>query len=157
MSTVDDGAATTPMTGADAEIAVRDMRHIVESGSALLWVGAPDGVRRWVGHALAKFTGLSAQALAGALWTNAVHPEDVERCVAIDRLCLPHERRFTLDYRLRCHDGRYVWVMDSATPCHDPAGHFKGHVGVCVDIDERRLLEDQLAERLRLMRLDGDA
>ena len=137
---------------ADGAMAERDMRDIVESGSVLLWVGSPDGKRRWVGHSLAKLTGLARESLVGEGWIDALHPEDVERCIAIDRICLAVDRRFTLDYRLRCHDGRYIWMMDSGEPCHAPSGEFRGHVGVVVDIDERRLVEDQLAERLQTKR-----
>lgn len=157
MKTVDDGVSrqATTAQGVDRESAEIDMRHIVESGAALLWVGRPDGTRRWVGGALAKFTGLPMQALAGTRWLEAVHPQDAARCAAIDALCLAEDRRFTLDYRLRRHDGRHVWIMDSATPCHDAAGKFHGHVGMCVDIDERRHLEDDMAERVRKMRAAG--
>lgn len=138
--------------GVERESVETDMKRIVESGAALLWLGRPDGTRRWVGDALANFTGLSMQALAGARWLDAVHPQDAARCAAIDALCLAEDRRFTLDYRLRRHDGRHVWMMDSATPCRDAAGRLDGHVGVCVDIDERRRIEDELAERVRKKR-----
>lgn len=150
-----EGYAPVPMARGpetDGEVAERDMRRIVQSGEMLLWVGSRAGVRRWVGSALAKFTGLPAEALAGDGWTEALHPEDVERCKAIGLHCLPLDHRFTLDYRLRARDGRYLWMLDSATPCHAPSGEFEGHVGVLVDIDERRLIEDQLAERLQTLR-----
>lgn len=66
---------------------------------------------------------MALDGLEGDSWTEALHPEDVERCKEIDLNCLPVDHRFTLDYRLRCHDGRYVWMMDSAMPCHAPMGN----------------------------------
>jgi PAS domain S-box-containing protein len=155
MNTADAGAPGFTSPGPPTDDVNRDMRHIVESGSVLLWVGAPDGTRRWVGPAFAHFTGRALAEVAGARWAEMIHPEDVERCTGIDLLCLALDRRYTLDYRLTRHDGRHVWMMDSATPCHDEDGRFKGHVGVCVDIDARYQIEEELAERMRRLRAMG--
>lgn len=51
------------------------------------------------------------------------------------------------------HDGAYRWVMDTAMPRIGADGAFLGYVGSCLDITERKQLEDQLAEHTRNLRL----
>jgi PAS domain S-box-containing protein len=49
-----------------------------------------------------------------------------------------------MDYRLRRFDGQYRWVLDNGIPFYAPDGTFTGYIGSCIDITERRSLEQQL-------------
>ena len=65
-----------------------------------------------------------------------------------------HARQpFVMDYRLRRHDGTYRWVLDNGVAHHSGDGRFLGYIGSCVDIHERKELEERLAERTQAMRL----
>ena len=59
------------------------------------------------------------------------------------------ERRqpFTLEHRLRRHDGEYRWVLDSGVPLLAPDGSLTGYVGSSVDITERKLAEESLRRK----------
>ena len=46
--------------------------------------------------------------------------------------------------RLRRFDGQYRWVLDNGIPFYAPDGTFTGYIGSCIDITERRSLEQQL-------------
>ncbi len=43
-------------------------------------------------------------------------------------------REFSMDYRLRRHDGEYRWVLDNGRPFYRGGDEFAGYLGSCVDI-----------------------
>ena len=89
-----------------------------------------------------------------AEWMERVHPEDMPRLVEsqaqIARGVRPSD---SVEFRLRCKDGRWKWVLGSGILVgRDAAGNPLRMVGTCSDIDARRQAEDQL--RLALAELD---
>ena len=54
--------------------------------------------------------------------------------------------RFTMEYRLKRHDGEYRWVMDTGVPRFTPDGTFSGYIGSCIDITDRKRTEEELRE-----------
>ena len=66
---------------------------------------------------------------------------------------------FEIEYRLRRRDGEYRWVLDRALPRYSRDGVFLGFVGTCLDIDERKRAEHELArslERERKLRISTE-
>jgi CheY-like chemotaxis protein len=51
-------------------------------------------------------------------------------------------------YRLRRRDGEYRWILDRGMPRYSRDGVFVGFVGACIDIDERKRAEHELARSL---------
>ena len=60
--------------------------------------------------------------------------------------------KFSMDYRLRRHDGEYRWIQDDGCPRYNSEGEFIGYIGYCLDITERKLAESQLIEQLDELR-----
>ena len=98
--------------------------------------------------------GAAASELHGDGWTRLVHPEDLERCLGIRATSFeaqravhagpapaPPRRRVPLDARQR------------RAALRDADGAAIGYVGSCVDIHERKELEETLAERTQPLRL----
>jgi PAS domain S-box-containing protein len=122
----------------------------MEHAPVMIWRSNQDGVRVWQGAGFDDFTGMRLQP--DGAWLGVVHPEDTERCVGIFRACCESAWPFAIDYRLHHRDGTYRWVMDRGVPRRADSGGFLGHVGACIDIHERRILEDQLAAHLHRLR-----
>jgi PAS domain S-box-containing protein len=116
----------------------------------MIWCADQEGAREWNSAGFCNFTGMRLPS--DTSWLIAVHPEDLQRCVDIFRTCIESAWPFAVDYRLMHRDGTYRWVMDRGVPRRDDLGGFVGHVGACVDVHERRLLEDQLAAHLYRLR-----
>ena len=51
-----------------------------------------------------------------------------------------------MEYRLRRHDGEYRWVLDTGVPRYAADRRFVGYVGSCIDITDRRRIEERLRE-----------
>jgi two-component system, sensor histidine kinase PdtaS len=98
--------------------------------------------RRWL-----EFTGRTLEQELGSGWREGVHPEDAGRCLATFGEAFDARRSFTMDYRLRRHDGAWRWVLDSGSP-FEADGGFAGYLGSCVDVTD---LKQSLEERRRML------
>jgi C4-dicarboxylate-specific signal transduction histidine kinase len=47
-----------------------------------------------------------------------------------------------VEYRLRRRDGQYCWILAHAVPRMTPRGEFLGYVGSCLDITDRKQMEE---------------
>ncbi|WP_457336295.1 PAS domain-containing hybrid sensor histidine kinase/response regulator [Rhizobacter sp. P5_C2] len=140
----------SPVRGRDGE---RDFRSMADAAPVMIWLAGPDRWCEWVNKPWLQFTGTTLDEERGNGWTQVVHPEDLERCMGIYSTSFHARQPFVMDYRLRRHDGLYRWVLDNGVPHTSGDGRFLGYVGSCVDIHERKELEERLAERTQAMRL----
>jgi len=80
-----------------------------------------------------------------ATWEHLVHPGDLSGAKAAVRR---HLRRLTpgyeAEYRVRCRDGRYKWILARGKAVWDDAGNPLRMVGAHSDITERKKAEEQL-------------
>jgi len=128
--------------------------HVVaDTAPVMMWMTRADKAFDWFNKAWLEFTGRSVEQEAGDGWLQGVHPEDRERCIGIFDTSFDARQPFSADYRLRRHDGSYRWVLDNGVPRYGSDGVFQGFTGCCVDIHERKELEERLAERTRALRL----
>ena len=79
-------------------------------------------------------------------WERSIHPEDAERVLAEDARTNATGDIYSIEYRLRARDGRWVWVHDQAQLVRDAAGKPIYWQGVRADITERKDAEHQLLE-----------
>jgi PAS domain S-box-containing protein len=126
---------------------------IAEAAPVLIWSASLERVNNGFSVSWSAFTGRPLDELAGDGWTRSVHPEDLDRCLGIRAASFEARTPFSMDFRLRRHDGQYRWMLDSAVPRVGADGAVAGFVGSCVDIHERKALEESLAERTQQLRL----
>src|SRR3981081_975491 len=60
------------------------------------------------------------------------------------------------EYQVRAHDGKVLWLSDSATVARDEAGEIIRYEGTVRDITDQRRAEDAIAEGRRLLQQVGD-
>jgi PAS domain S-box-containing protein len=110
-----------------------------------VWRCGPDAKCAYVNRAWLNFTGRTLAQELGDGWTSGVHPEDID-CLRDYHQAFEARAPFVLEYRLRRHDGEYRWVVDHGAPFNDEAGEFRGYIGACHDVTERREAEDTLRQ-----------
>ena len=137
----------------DEDAAERRQRIAADCGPVLLWTASIDQQRDWLNGAWEACTGRPVDELIGRGWTECLHPEDRERCLGIFSASCDARRSYSFDFRLRHHDGSYRWMLENGVPRFDAAGALAGYYGSVVDIHERKQLEEQLAERVRALRV----
>ncbi len=128
-------------------------RLIAETAPSMIWLARVDGAFDWFNPLWSSFTGLDSDQLKDKGWLDLIHPDDQARCDSVFKASFEAQQPFDLDFRLRRHDGEYRWVLDTGVPRHGPDGSFRGFIGCCVDIHERKLLEQRLAEHTQTLRL----
>lgn len=128
-------------------------RLMADSAPVMIWVTGPDKQFQWFNRPWLDFTGRTMDDERGSGWLWGVHPEDLERCSGIFHASFDARQPFTMDFRLKRHDGSHRWVLANGVPRCSPDGAFHGYTGSCLDIHERKELEERLAERTRALRL----
>jgi len=117
---------------------------LADSGMALIWTSGTDKKCDYFNQPWLKFTGRTLEQELGDGWAEGVHPDDLAPCFRTYTEAFDRRESFSMDYRLRRHDGEFRWIQDEGTPRHDSRGNFLGYIGHCLDITERKRTEEQL-------------
>jgi PAS domain S-box-containing protein len=82
-------------------------------------------------------------------FTSRIHPEDYDRVMAVTQDYLSHKiPKYVLEYRLRCQNDSYKWVLVHATAQWDEQGNPVRMVGSIKDITERVQAQETLERQL---------
>jgi len=119
-------------------------RNMADNAPVMIWVTDRKGVCVYLNKQWYGFTGTTAAHGLGVGWLEATHPDDRVRAETIFRSANDSHAAFRLEYRLRRHDGAYRWSIDTASPRFGPNGEFLGYIGSVVEIEERKMLENEL-------------
>jgi len=89
-----------------------------------------------------KFTGKSEEDEQNNGWISNIHEEDInEVLIAMDQ-AFKRRKKYEVTYRLRQHDKKYRWVLDTGIPRVSAQGKFSGYICATIDITERKLAEE---------------
>lgn len=124
-------------------------RMMADTAPVMVWMAGPDTHITFVNKRWLEFTGRTQQEEIGDNWFTGIHPHDLERCRDSYLAAYKSERPFIMEYRLRRHDGEYRWVVDTGVPLFESSGGFGGYIGTCMDLTERKDMEDQLRRTLK--------
>jgi PAS domain S-box-containing protein len=124
-------------------------RTMADGAPVMMWMAGVDKLCTDFNRGWIRFTGRSIEQELGNGWAEGVHPDDLQRCIAIYEEAFDKRQLFSMEYRLRRYDGEYHWINDSGSPRFLPDGTFAGYIGCCVDIHDRKAAE---FERLELAR-----
>lgn len=121
---------------------------MANNAPVLLWIAGLDKGCFFFNKTWLQFTGRTLEQEQGDGWATGVHPEDLQRCIAIYTKCFDNREPFEMEYRLRRHDGQHRWILDRGVPRFGESGAFLGFIGSCMDVEDRRTAERAAAERL---------
>jgi PAS domain S-box-containing protein len=119
-------------------------QSMADASPVLLWMSGTDGLCTFFNQTWLDYTGRSLEQEWGVGWAEGVHFEDLQLCLDTYMAAFNARQRFEMEYRLRRHDGEFRWILDRGAPRYTPDGTFAGYIGSCVDIDDRKRLEDEL-------------
>jgi PAS domain S-box-containing protein len=129
-----------------AELAESELRFRLQADTApvMIWMAAPDKSCTYFNKPWLDFRGRSLEQELGDGWLEGVHTADVSRMLQLFDDAFASGQGFTVEYRLQRNDGEYRWVVSTATPRSGEEGSFAGYIGSCIDITERKQVEQQL-------------
>lgn len=133
-------------------------RHIVDKAPVMVWISDAIGNLVYVNQIWLNFTGEKIEDELAGGWINNIHPDDIDMCLSLYRNACAQLEPFRCEYRLRCSDGKYKWVLNTAIPDRNDNGEFQGYIGTCLDISEKKIAEEKLEtykERLEVAQYAG--
>jgi PAS domain S-box-containing protein len=120
-------------------------RLVANTAPVLIWMSGTDKLCTYFNKPWLNFTGRSIESELGNGWAAGTHPDDLARCMDTYTQAFDRREEFSLEYRLRRHDGEYRWVLDIGIPRFNQDRSFAGYIGSCIDVTERKLAEAALA------------
>lgn len=124
-------------------------RLMADSAPMLIWMSDTTGACIYLNKVYLEFTGKTLDEGCGDGWINSIHPD--ERQAVIKHYLQMFEKReeFRMEARiLRHEDQTYRWLFNIGVPRFNEMAEFAGYIGVCVDITERKQMENQLQQLL---------
>jgi len=135
----------------------RDLRRLAASAAkvgslpddapAMTWTTDASGACTFVSRSWTELTGRTFEQELGDGWSDSIHPEQREACLAKLRATCLSRSPFAMEYRVRRFDGAYRQIADRGVPRFDADGNFIGLAGTAFDITEQQEAVDALAEQ----------
>ena len=127
-------------------------RTLIEATAQIVWVTSRLGEFAADQPKWRAFTGQQRQDLLGWGWMNAIHPDDRPQTEQAWSQSIVTKEPFTLEHRLRRHDGQYRYMSVRAVPILDDETNVHEWVGVHTDITDRKLADLELFDREAFLR-----
>lgn len=113
-------------------------RLIANTTPALIWMSGTDKLCNYFNQPWLEFTGRRLEQELGNGWLECVHSDDLQECLDTYTQYFDRREKFSMEYRLRRHDGEYRWVQDVGVPRFNSDGSYAGFVGCCMDITDMK-------------------
>lgn len=120
-------------------------RHSIALTGQIGWATRADGLIEDI-TAWRKYTGQSVEEVKGWGWINALHPDDKERSAQVWKEAVDSKSNYETEYRVRRHDGVYRHFIARGIPILNEEGVIREWVGTCIDITERKQIEEELRD-----------
>jgi PAS domain S-box-containing protein len=121
-------------------------RNMADTAPVQIWMAGPDKLCTFFNAGWLAFTGRTFEQELGNGWTESVHQDDLKACLTTYENAFDAQKPFTMQYRIRRHDGVYRTITDDGVPRYDAAGKFLGYIGACLDITDLLQKETALSE-----------
>jgi PAS domain S-box-containing protein len=140
--------------------AERRYRHLVERLPAAVYLDEVDDVSTaaYISPQYERLTGYSPEERLAdpELWVRMLHPDDRDAVLTESSRTNATGDPFDVEYRIVTKDGRVVWMHDQASLVEDEDGH-PCWQGVLTDITERKLAQEALLRRDKILEASGFA
>lgn len=110
----------------------------------LVWIADAGGNVEYLNRWGLVYLGQPMNAMLGLEWTQAVHPDDLQRSLSLWATALQTGRDFETEHRLLRHDGEYRWHLVRGQPLRGADGSVQRWFGTCTDIDDQKAAEESL-------------
>ena len=119
-------------------------RIMADSCPAMMWVTNAEGGIQFLNREYREFFGTACEQVDGGRWQMLVHPDEAAEYVGFFDRSVREHTPFKAEARFRRADGEWRWIGSYAEPRLSPGGEYLGHVGLGLDITERKQAEQAL-------------
>ncbi len=125
-------------------------RLLVDSLPIIIWITDAQGKLTFVNRYWEEFTGTAVEEAYEGAFGEYLHPEDREASARFFAGVSKTRDPFQMEYRRRHQSGQYHWMQAYAVPRYGPEGTFVGFLGFSLDINEQKVLQEQLFESQKM-------
>lgn len=130
------------------------LQMFMESMPQMAFIAAANGDIVYYNRRHYDYFGVERNVHEGWGWRDVhptVHPDDLDRTVAIWKHSIETGKMYEIEYRLRRHDGAYRWHLGRAIPVRNNAGEIIQWFGTNTEVHEQKdLIEKLQASEARL-------
>jgi PAS domain S-box-containing protein len=119
-------------------------RQALESIPGMVFTTRPDGYCDYQSQQWVDFTGVPMSEHLGDGWNKLLHPDDRPRAFAAWRAAVEERGPYDLEYRVRRHDGEYLWFKVCGRPIRNEAGEIVRWFGTALNIDHLVRAQEEL-------------
>jgi len=120
------------------------LRQVIDNIPGLVSTLGPNGETRLINRQILEYFGKSYEELTNWRLSDAIHPDDLPRIIALHAQSIRSGAPFGSEYRLRRVDGVYRWFQFRAEPVREAAGGVIGWYVLATDIHDRKQAEEAL-------------
>jgi two-component system CheB/CheR fusion protein len=117
--------------------------NMANNAPVMIWAAGVDKMGTFFNNTWLEFTGRSMEAESGNGWAANIHPKDVEHYMNVYNDSFEKRISFSVEYRLRRHDGIYRWLMTACKPTYSE-NKFTGYLCTCTDITDQKMFSQKL-------------
>lgn len=112
----------------------------------IVWATDSLGKNIYFNNAWMEYTGMTLDESLGDGWNKPFHPDDQQNAWSAWSNATKNLAEYSLECRLRKHDGSYHWWLIRGVPVIDHFGKIVRWLGTCTDIDQIKKTMDDLAK-----------
>jgi PAS domain S-box-containing protein len=122
-----------------------DWISILDNLAEMVWIMTPEGHGIWVNKQYVRyFGGTYEEMVTQSKGWELDHPDDLPRTVEAVTEWQKHNLEKELHYRLKRHDGVYLWHLARCTLIkHDNSNTVKYLIGTITNIHDQKLAEEK--------------
>ena len=117
---------------------------MADSCPSAIWVTDAEGDMQFVNRTYLEFCGIAYDQAAGKKSQLVVHPQTAPKYLGAFQRAVEKHAPFKAEACARHADGEWRWVESFAEPRFASSGEFLGHVGLMLDITERKQSDAKL-------------
>ncbi|MEG3841583.1 response regulator [Microcoleus sp. herbarium14] len=122
-------------------------RLMAENSTDMITRHKPEGVFVYASPASYALLGYEPSELVGRVPNDYFHPDDIETIAKAHSKVLALPVTYTVSYRIRRKDGKYIWFETTSRTIRDPhTGEVQEIIGISRDISVRKQTEQELRE-----------
>ena len=124
---------------------IQAFSEVIANASPLaLWMTNVKGENIFVNQTWIDWTGKPFDQHLNGHWASSVIEEDQQRVLAEFHACLESKGILEIEYRIKRQDGKVIWCLANGNPYYSREGVFQGYAGSCMDITERKIIQEKL-------------
>lgn len=123
----------------DLKKSAEQLRFMAESMPQKIFTTAADGTLDYFNPQWEEYTGTPIARLLKKGWTGMFHHEDADDFMNRWQYSIDTGEIFSIEHRLRRHDGEHRWHISRARPMRDKTGNITKWFGSSTDIHDSKL------------------